>query len=97
MAVPAADVLRRALPRPATESARDTDSPPVVAKGDGAWGHFTRRHAIALLFMRVHVPALRDLERGPWAILQAIAAHWQGGHCTSGLYLHCASAPLGAA
>lgn len=44
-----------------------------------AWGHFTRRHAVALLFMREHVSALRALERGPWACLQAIAPHWQGG------------------
>jgi hypothetical protein len=29
--------------------------------------------------MREHVAALRDLERGPWACLQAIAPHWQGG------------------
>jgi hypothetical protein len=57
---------------------RGTDALASVAQGDTAWGHFTRRHAIALLFMREHVPALRDLERGPWAILQAIAAHWQG-------------------
>lgn len=44
-----------------------------------AWAHFTRRHAIALVFMRERVPAVRRLGRGAWALLQAIAAHWQAG------------------
>jgi hypothetical protein len=29
--------------------------------------------------MRKHVSAFRHLEKGPWACLQAIAVHWQGG------------------
>lgn len=74
--VAAAGLLRRALPLGPAELARGGEPPPGVAQGDGAWGHFTRRHAVALLFMREHVPALRDLERGPWACLQAIAPHW---------------------
>jgi hypothetical protein len=31
------------------------------------------------MFMREHVPAVRVLEKGSWACLQAIAAHWQAG------------------
>lgn len=69
MPMPAARVLTRASPHEAA----------IRAQGEGTWCHFTRRHAVALLFMREHVPALRELDRGPWACLQAIAPHWQGG------------------
>jgi len=77
--VAAAGVLRRALPCEPAEAAPGANTAAATMQGDGAWGHFTRRHAVALLFMREHVPALRSLERGPWACLQAIAPHWQGG------------------
>ncbi len=77
--VAASGVLRRALPLGSAEAASRADAPPTAAPGDPAWAHFTRRHALALLYMREHVPALRDLERGPWACLLAIAPHWQGG------------------
>lgn len=77
--VAVAGVLRLALPRHGAELARAADAPPVAAQRDGAWGHFTRRQALALLFLREHVPAFRGLERGPWACLQALAAHWQKG------------------
>jgi hypothetical protein len=42
------------VPRQPAQVARGADTPPVVAQDDGSWGHFTRRHAIALLFMREH-------------------------------------------
>lgn len=67
------------IPAAAGLLGRGNDAPSTVAQPDGGWGHFTRRHAVALLFMREHVPALRDLERGPWACLLAIAPHWQAG------------------
>jgi hypothetical protein len=63
----------------AGQPARDTEKPNEPRGIDEAWAHFTRRHAIAFMFMREHVRAVRKLGRGPWASLQAIAAHWQAG------------------
>jgi hypothetical protein len=68
----------RALPHDADESDDGTD-PPKGGDVQRAWGHFTRRHGVAFMFMRERVPAVRALERGPWACLQAIAQHWQTG------------------
>lgn len=79
MAAPMRAALARALHRPAVESTRVAGAVPADGDVDRAWGHFTRRHLIALTFMREHVPAIRQLEKGTWACLQALAPHWQAG------------------
>jgi hypothetical protein len=71
--------LADAMPRRAPGSAPLTEATPTVGDRNRVWGHFTRRQSIALAFMREHVPGIRELERGPWACLQAIASHWQAG------------------
>jgi hypothetical protein len=75
---PVAKAARRSLPRK-VDAVRNAEPLRTAASSNGAWGHFTRRHALALVFMREHVSAFRDLEKGPWACLQTIAVHWQGG------------------
>lgn len=71
--------LSGALPASSAESSRAVASPTSQPAPDRAWGHFTRRHALALMFMREYVPAVRILGRGPWVSLQQIAPHWQAG------------------
>ena len=71
--------LARVRPREPDQRARDSERPTEPRDIDEAWAHFTRRHSVAFMFMREHFPAVRLLGRGPWALLQAIAGHWQAG------------------
>lgn len=76
--------VAQALPGcPAMKSSLDAGARSKEREGDRAWGHFTRRHTIALAFMREYVATVRLLEKGPLACLQAIAVHWQAGRVTA--------------
>lgn len=46
--------------------------------GDALWRHYCKRLPLAMNDIREHCDPARTLSRGAWAVLLAVASHWQG-------------------